>query len=125
MSDSPPTNPNRARDHLANERTFLAWMRTALALLGFAAVIVRLRFLLPPELRGHAHSVWLSLAFAVLGIVIVPLATWSYMTVQRGIERDEFRPNNGLVLAFGATVALLGAGVLIYLFLTPSLPVGR
>ena len=73
----PDPNPNRARDHLANERTFLAWMRTALALLGFASVIVRLRFLLPPELRGHAHSVWLSMAFAVLGFLIVPLSTWS------------------------------------------------
>ena len=119
------TNPNRARDHLANERTFLAWMRTALALLGFAAVIVRLRFLLPPELRGHAHSVWLSMAFGALGFVIVPLATWSYLRTQRGIERDEFEPNNALVLAFGATVALLGAGVLLYLFLTPPLPVAK
>ncbi len=124
MNDSPPANSNRARDHLSNERTFLAWMRTALALLGFAAVIVRLR-LLPPELRGHAHSVWLSMAFAVLGFLIVRLATWSYITVQRGIERDEFKPNNGLVLVFGATVALLGAGVLLYLYLTPSLPFGR
>ena len=125
MPDSPPKNPNRARDHLANERTFLAWMRTALALLGFAAVIVRLRFLLPPELRGHAHSVWLSMAFAVLGFLIVPLATWSYLQIQRGIERDEFAPNNFFVLVFGATVALLGAGVLLYLFLTPSLPAAR
>ncbi len=115
-------NPNRARDHLANERTFLAWMRTALALLGFAAVIVRLRFLLPPELRGHAHSVWLSTAFAALGFLLVPLSTWSYLKVQRGIERDEFEPNNILVLVFGASIALLGAGVLLYLFLTPSLP---
>ena len=122
MPDSTSPNPNRARDHLANERTFLAWMRTALALLGFAAVIVKLRFLLPPELRGHAHSVWLSMAFAVLGFLLVPLSTWNYLSVQRGIERDEFKPNNGLVLAFGATVALLGVGVLIYLFLTPNPP---
>ena len=125
MPDSPSTNSNRARDHLANERTFLAWMRTALALMGFAAVIVRLRFLLPPELRGHAHSVWLSMAFAVLGFLIVPLSTWSYLSVQRGIERNEFKPNNGFILVFSATVALLGAGVLLYLFLTPALPSAR
>ena len=123
MPNSP--NPNRARDHLSNERTFLAWMRTALALLGFAAVIVRLRFLLPSELQGHTHSIWLGVAFGALGFLIVPLAMWSYLKIQRGIERDEFEPNNALVLGFGATVALLGAGVLLYLFLTPSLPNAR
>ena len=78
-----------------------------------------------PNCAGHAHSVWLSLAFGALGFVIVPLAAWSYLKTQRGIERDEFEPNNALVLAFGATVALLGAGVLLYLFLTPSLPVAK
>ena len=29
MAENP--NPNRARDHLANERTFLAWVRTGMA----------------------------------------------------------------------------------------------
>ena len=32
------SNPNRARDHLANERTFLAWVRT-----GIATIIFRIR----------------------------------------------------------------------------------
>ena len=123
MSDS--SNPNRARDHLANQRTFLAWMRTALSLMGFAAVIVKLRFLMPPELQGRTHSVLLSMAFGALGFLIVPLATWSYLKIQHGIEHDQFEPNNFLILVFSATVALLGAGVLLYLFLTPSLPAAR
>ena len=37
-------NANSARDHLANERTYLAWIRTAVALMGFGVVIVRLRY---------------------------------------------------------------------------------
>jgi uncharacterized membrane protein YidH (DUF202 family) len=28
-------NPNRIRDHLANERTYLSWMRSGISLLGF------------------------------------------------------------------------------------------
>ena len=38
------------RDHLANERTFLAWVRTAIALLGFGVLIAKLRFL---EIAPH------------------------------------------------------------------------
>jgi len=30
----------RSREHLANERTFLAWIRTSIALMGFGFVIV-------------------------------------------------------------------------------------
>lgn len=41
-------NPNRIRDHLANERTYLSWMRSAIALMGFDVLIVRLRILRPP-----------------------------------------------------------------------------
>ena len=33
-------------EHLANERTFLAWVRTSIALMGFGVVIARLRFTL-------------------------------------------------------------------------------
>ena len=43
-------NPNRARDHLANERTFLAWVRTGAAIVVFGFAILRgfdLGFLTP------------------------------------------------------------------------------
>jgi putative membrane protein len=42
------SNPNRIRDHLANERTYLSWMRSAIALMGFGVLIVRIRLLRPP-----------------------------------------------------------------------------
>lgn len=37
-------NPNRVRDHLANERTYLSWMRMAIALLGVGVIVVRYEF---------------------------------------------------------------------------------
>jgi putative membrane protein len=33
--------PTEPADHLANERTFLAWIRTSIALMGFGFVIVK------------------------------------------------------------------------------------
>src|SRR2546423_11191761 len=38
----PVPTPERARDHLANERTFLAWLRTALPVVPLGAVLARL-----------------------------------------------------------------------------------
>jgi putative membrane protein len=112
-------NPNRARDHMANERTFLAWMRTSLALLGFGAVLVRLRFLLPPDLQGHAHGAQLGLAFGVVGLLLVPLSLAQFLSRRRSIERDNFEPGIALALVFSAAVFLLGIAVLGFVFSTP------
>src|SRR5258706_12094194 len=38
---APPDSPTRARDHLANERTFLAWLRTGVAVVVFGFAIGR------------------------------------------------------------------------------------
>ena len=116
----PSLNPNRARDHLANERTFLAWMRTSLALLGFGAVLVRLRFLLPADLQGHSHGSQLGLAFGIVGLLLVPLSTAQFLRRRGAIERDTF--DSGIVtpLIFSAAVFLLGIAVLGFVFSTPT-----
>ncbi len=115
-------NPNRARDHLANERTFLAWMRTSLALLGFGAVLVRLRFLLPADLQGHTHGSQLGLAFGVAGLLLVPLSLAQLLSRRRSIDRDTFESGIALALIFSAAVFLLGIAVLGFVFATPTQP---
>ncbi len=49
------SNPNRARDHLANERTFLAWVRTGAAIVVFGFAIGRFSIAMRQltELQGH------------------------------------------------------------------------
>lgn len=44
---------DRVRDHLANERTYLAWMRSGIALLGFGVVIRIIRPPLAPQTPGN------------------------------------------------------------------------
>lgn len=55
QSERTPPNPNRARDHLANERTYLAWIRTAVSLMGFGVLIVKLRFTHTADAPGGRH----------------------------------------------------------------------
>jgi len=118
----PPLNPTRIRDHLANERTYLAWIRTAVALMGFGVVIVRLRYLLPPQLQTHAHGWELGLLFAVMGLLTVPIAAIHYFKVRDAIETLEYRPASRWVIVFTAAIALIGAGVLYVLLSTPLAP---
>jgi len=109
------TDPNRVRDHLANERTYLAWMRTAIALMGFGVVIVRLRYLLPVAVHGSGHGWELGLLFALLGLFTVILSTFHYFKVRDAIDAETYRPSGRWVILFTTCVALIGAGVLYFL----------
>jgi len=113
-------NPNRVRDHLANERTYLAWMRTAIALMGFGVLIVRLRILRPPLAPQPPGTGWkLGLAFSVVGLLTVLLSTQHYFAIRNDIEEDTYGPPDRWVLLSSLAVLLLGIGVVFYVFTVP------
>lgn len=113
-------NPNRIRDHLANERTYLAWMRSGIAMMGFGVLIVRLRILRPPMAPQPPGAGWkLGLAFAIVGILSVLLSTQHYFAVRNDIEEDTYEPPDRWVILSSLTVALLGLGVIYYVFTVP------
>ena len=115
-------NPSRIRDHLANERTYLAWMRTAIALLGFGVVIVRLRVLQTP-LVSHLCTGWkLGLVFSLVGLLTVWLSTTHYFAVRRDIEEDTYEPTDRWVILFSLAIMILGSGVVYFVFTTPLNP---
>jgi putative membrane protein len=109
----------RVRDHLANERTYLAWMRTAIALMGFGVVIVRLRLLNPPITNTPGNGWKLGLIFSLVGLATVILSTYHYFAVRRDIDEDTYEPADRWVLIFSLTITLLGAGVIYYVFTLP------
>lgn len=113
-------NPNRIRDHLANERTYLAWMRSAIALMGFGVLIVRLRILRPPLAPQPPGNGWkLGLAFSIVGLLMVLLSTQHYFGVRDDIERDTYNPPDRWVILSSIAILLLGLGVIYYVFSAP------
>ena len=115
-------NPSRVRDHLANERTYLAWMRTAISLMGFGVVIVRLRAFHPP-LKYQPGNGWrLGLLFSLIGLVTVLLSTQHYFAVRHDIDEDTYEPPDRWVILFSLAVFLLGAGVIYFVFTTTFNP---
>lgn len=101
-----------ARFTLANERTFLAWIRTSLALI--AGGIALEAFVLPiaPGLRLGA-----SLLLIVLGI-LAPLQAWfGWMSVEKALRLNRSLPTPSLAGPIGIGVAvagvLLGIGLLL------------
>jgi putative membrane protein len=116
-------NPSRVRDHLANERTYLAWMRTAISLMGFGVVIVRLRFFKPPLTTTPGNGWKLGLIFSLVGLVTVLLSTHHYFAVRHDIDEDTYESSDRWILVFSIAVLLLGAGIIYYVFTLPLSPI--
>ena len=116
-------NPNRIRDHLANERTYLAWMRSGIALLGFGVLIVRIRLLRPPLAPQPPGNGWrLGLAFTLVGLLMVVLSAFHYFGVRNDIEDDTYDPPDRWVLLATLVLLALGSCVVYYVFQVPFDP---
>jgi putative membrane protein len=124
-SAAPPTplpSPNRTRDHLANERTFLAWVRTGLGLIGLGFVLARMGLFLRqlalvggvPNLRGlHPGREFLvtGVVFLALGTVLSGWTGWLYHRTRRAIDDDCYQP--AMVTVTALTVVVVVGGILI------------
>ena len=116
-------NQSRVRDHLANERTYLAWMRTAIALMGFGMVIVRLRYFQIPQLPRPGIGWKLGLLFSCIGLMTVLLSTLEYFSVRRDIDDDTYEPAGRWIILFSLAITLLATGVIYFIFTAPFNPV--
>jgi putative membrane protein len=98
-----------ARDHLANERTFLAWVRTALGLVGLGVLLERL------GLGGDERTtVAAGVAFISFGGLTLVYSLGRYLRVARHLQQGKFpvAMRGPLAIALGAL--LIAAGALVY-----------
>jgi len=104
-AESGETEPD-ARFTLANQRTFLAWSRTALALVAAGLGIVQL---LPPfpGVRWGRHVIGVPLI--VLGAVTAAQAYREWTSTQRALRRQQPLPRSVLPLVLAATIAVVAA----------------
>ena len=112
------TDDARIRDHLANERTYLAWIRTAVAMIGLGVVISKLKYLMPhdyPESVGIVQAGHIGWLFAAVGVVAVFLSVIYFLQTQREIRQAKFVARKLLVLIIAGLTGTLGLTVLWYL----------
>ena len=101
----------KATDYLANERTFLAWIRTCISIIGLGFVVARFGV----WLRELSVSVNPTVRVPTLGSVLAVISAWHYHVTVRAIERGEVGANRMLVVMVAVAVALLGASMIAYL----------
>lgn len=96
-----------ARDHLANERTYLAWLRTSLTFASIGVTVAQL-FRIPS--RTHdidflpSASITLGKVFVSGAILIILIGVYRYFRVQALLQRDLF-PASRISIALSFTLA--------------------
>jgi len=98
----------RIRDHLANTRTLLSWLRVALALLGLGFVVARLQLLM--GVRGSPVGPLV----AASGVVVVGASALRFVLQRREIEGPGFAPRYWRDLVVAGLAAAGGLAVLVY-----------
>src|SRR6266568_2613860 len=113
------------RDYLAEERTFLAWIRTGIAVMAFGFVLAHFG-LFPDEpwltrhpsgVQLHELSRWFGAALIAVGVTVNLVSAWRYMRLVSQLNRGQFVrrcvSKQGVVLAM--FLALLGMLMAIYM----------
>ena len=117
----------RVSDHLANERTFLAWIRTSIAVMSLGFVVAKfslwLRALgarIQPQtpLRSTGTSLPLGVGLMAFGSVLAIAALMHYRAVKRAIARGDAGSDDRLIVGVSMLVALLGAAMIVYMLST-------
>ena len=114
---------NDPRVHFAAERTFLAWIRTGLSLMGFGFVVARFGLFLKemsghaPGVRSYGFSLWAGSAMVLLGAMMNLAAVARHLEVIRRLNRGESivsRPSP-IGIAVGILLGLVGIAMVVFL----------
>lgn len=108
-----PRAESAVRDHLANERTLLAWVRTALTIVGLGFLISRL--LVTDQGNPEPVAEVIGVALILLGAGASVLSAIRFLRIQREIDEASFHPTSGLDLALAGGVALAAVVLAAYL----------
>jgi uncharacterized protein (DUF302 family)/uncharacterized membrane protein YidH (DUF202 family) len=124
MAERPVSGPS---DYLAAERTFLAWIRTGIALMGFGFVVARFGLFLQElqvaqpglQVGPFGPSVWFGTALIVVGVVVNLMCTFAHIRLIRELNRGgtAFNRPSTLAISVAVTLAALGLGMAFYLVL--------
>jgi putative membrane protein len=128
MFDDEEDSPERLQQYLANQRTFLSWVRTSIALigLGFGIFLQQFRMIADPSQAGklpitttHEYSALVGIGMIVVGTGLIFYALKNYLDNNNTIASGKYTPKNAII--YTSSVAIIGLGIIMIIFLIVQL----
>jgi len=124
--------PAHVTDHLANERTFLAWVRTSIGIMAFGFVVEKFALFMrklayflgkeeaaPPLPLSSGQSSVFGILLVAMGALMGVLAFVRYRKVEDQINRNAYEPS--LLLDLLLALGLLVIGIFLVFYMLHSL----
>ena len=117
----------KATEYLANERTFLAWIRTSISIMSLGFVVAKfsvwmreLVVRLDPgaSVPSAGMSMPIGVTMMAFGGLLALLVAWHYHAVNKAIERGNFRAKLSLVIIVTFAIVLLAIVMIASMLLT-------
>jgi len=131
IEDKKSAGVRNRRVHMANERTFLAWIRTSIGIMAFGFVVEKFALFIkqmslilgnanienvsPPS---HGYSAIVGIFLVGLGTLMGLLAFLRYKKVERQINEDTYQPSSTLYVLL--TISVLAVGIFLVVYLIHS-----
>jgi putative membrane protein len=115
-------------DYLANERTFLAWIRTSIAMMGFGFVIVKFALFIRQitialgekvNVPGKGYSAIIGVTMVALGALMATFAYLRYRNIEKQLKNNIYYPSSWLSII--VTISIVLGAVLLVLYLLPNI----
>ena len=134
--DTDDKNNSRSQQHLANQRTFLAWLRTCIALIGLGFVVARFGLFLTTlfigtdlsvafnkraiiyESSAHFSSI-IGISMVALGVIFIVFSLRNYLYTYKSIEQGSYSPKHNEIYLLAISLIILGSIIVAYLILIP------
>jgi inner membrane protein YidH len=129
MFDDEEDSSERLQQYLANQRTFLSWVRTSIALVGlgfaierFSIFLQQFRLIADPDTTGnaasataHEYSALIGIGMIVVGTGLTIYALKNYLDSNKTIASGRYVPKNAIIYTASATI--IGLGIIMIIFL--------
>ena len=120
----PPEPIDNLSNHLANERTFLAWVRTSIGVMAFGFVVVKFSLFIkeigivlqkPLTVPSHGYSEVMGIFLVAFGVLIGLIAFFRFKRINQQISEKDYRPSVSLSTLLTVCIVLIGICLVIYL----------
>lgn len=119
--DSTQFKPN---DHLANERTYLAWIRTGIGIMAFGFVVVKFSLFVKQigvvfqtkiNAPSQGYSAIIGIVLVAMGMLSILFSFFQYRRVDKQLRTGTYEPSTVLTTILTAVILLISIILIAYL----------
>jgi len=120
---------SNSTNHMANERTFLAWIRTSVGIMAFGFVVEKFTLFMreftyffakegvtkTDFTTQHNYAAIFGIFLVAVGVIIGFISFIKYKQIQKEIDDDTYQPSTLLPIVLTVTLFLSGVFLIYYL----------